>query len=555
MNDSRLCRLFRSLSIKRLAMLLAGALSAIAVPGIASAQTDPNAATCQAIQALNLDDLADDVSARVISATLVTVPATGLAAPGLPLNWSIDSSRIKQYCEVQAYAARQNTFLLRLPLKADWNEKLFFIACEGFCGTILPNRLNAGLAEGYASFGANGGHNTAGGFDGPWAYQDVGLQEDFAHRGNHAVTIAAKAIAAAYYGKAPRKAYMAGFSKGGQAGLIEAQRYPQDFDGIIVVAPVYKYTDTSVIKMAWTAQVNTDASGNPIVDAKAATLIHNGALAACDGNDGLVDGLINDPFHCNFDPAKLACSTGVTTNCLTPAQVAAARLLYTKPRNGYGPIYNTAFAIGSETEWAGWVYPIPGINLRIYQGIYYNYIRYLAFEKKPDPGFLSVDPLKFNFDTDPAKLDRARALYDADSSDLSAFKARGGKILMWHGLADSGIPPGAAEDYYNRVVQTMGGVTNVKGFMRLFFLPGVHHGGGGPGPDQFNSLDVIDNWIERGEDPFVLILGHKAGDTIDRTLPVYPYPLVTKYSGTGNPNDWRSFSAVDPATGAKVTSF
>ena len=539
-------------------VLLAAVLPAVIGPSSAYAQGDPNAAACAAIRGVSLDNLADDVSARVFAATLVTVPAAGLPAPGLPLNWSIDSSRIKQYCEVQGYAARQNAFLLRLPLPTDWNQKMFFTACDAFCGTLTPSRTNAGLVEGYASYVANGGHSTAGGFDGVWAYQDAGLQDDFAYRGNHAVTVAVKAIAQAYYGKPVSRAYMAGYSKGGQAGLIEAQRYPADFDGIIVIAPVYQYTNTSIIKMAWSVQSNTDATGSTIVDGAAATTIHNAALAACDGNDGLVDGWIADPFRCSFNPATLACTGGATNNCLTPAQVIAAHKLYAVPTNSTGAkVYNTGYAIGSETEWGGWVYPFitPAGPISIPKGIYYNFVRYLAFDTAPSPAFLSVDPTKFNFDTDPAKLRRPRLEYDSDDPNLAAFKARGGKILMWHGLADGGIPPGASVDYYDRVLRSMGGVTNTKDFLRLFFLPAVHHGGGGPGPDQFNSLDVISNWVEKGQDPFILILGHKAGDTIDRTYPVYPYPLVTRYNGSGNPADWQSFHAIDPGTGAKRTSF
>jgi Tannase and feruloyl esterase len=545
------------LSAKFFAWVLALVLPAMA-PVSAFAQPDPNAAACAAIQGVNLDNLADDVSARVFSATLVTVPAAGLAQPGLPLNWTIDSSRIKQYCEVQGYAARQNMFTLRLPLPADWNQKIFFTACEAFCGTVQSDRTNAGLVEGYASYDSNGGHSTAGGFDGVWAYQDVGLQDDFAYRGNHAVTVAVKAIAQAYYGKPVARAYMAGYSKGGQAGLIEAQRYPSDFDGIIVIAPVFQYTDTSIVKMAWSVQSNSDAGGGTIIDGAAATTIHNGALAACDGNDGLIDGLIADPFRCGFNPATLACVSGATASCLTPAQVTAAQKLYAVPTNSVGAkVYNTGYAIGSETEWGGWVYPLttPVGPISIAKGIYYNYVRYLAFDTPPLPSFLSVDPAKFNFDTDPAKLGRPRLEYDADKTDLSTFKAHGGKILMWHGLADGGIPPGASVDYYSRVLQAMGGVTNTKDFLRLFFLPGVHHGGGGPGPDRFNSLDVIANWVEKGQDPFILILGHKAGDTIDRTYPVYPYPVVTKYNGSGDPASWQSFHGVDPSSGAKVSSF
>lgn len=356
---------------------------------VGAQEANPGAA-CQALLALNLDDLPDGASARVASAALVTVGAEGLPAPAALLNWSFDSARGKQYCEVSGYVARQNQFVLRLPLPADWNRKFFFISCDGFCGRLQPARLNPGLVEGYASVNSDGGHSSAV-FDGIWGDHDPALQEDFAFRGNHSVTIAAKAITTAYYKQPIRRSYMAGFSKGGQATLMAAQRYPQDFDGLVIGAPVYQLTDTVTIRMAWTAKANTDGKGGVLIDANAAALLHKGALAACDANDGIADQLIYDPAHCAFKPSTLLCRTAAVSDCLTAAQVAAAEKIYARPTDSAGkPIYNTGQAIGSETSWAAWVYPNGRRDLNT--EVYYNFVRYLAFEGAPPSG-LSTEAL------------------------------------------------------------------------------------------------------------------------------------------------------------------
>jgi feruloyl esterase len=306
--------------------------------------------------------------------------------------------------------------------------------------------------------------------------------------------------------------------------------------------------------MAWTAQANTDGEGGVLIDAIAAAILHEGALAACDANDGIADGLIYDPARCDFKPSALLCGPGETSDCLTGTQVAAAEKLYAVPTDSSGtPIYNAPQPIGSETSWSAWVYPgRSGADLST--DLYYNFVRYLAFEGSP-PASLPTEALKFDFDRDPQTLARARALYDADDPDLRRFKARGGKVLLWHGLADGAVGPGASVDYYNRVTQAMGGVASTIDFFRLYLLPGVHHGGGGPGPDQFNSLDVLDAWVERDAAPFEIVVGHKSDDRIDRTLPLYPYPLVTQYSGSGDVDEARSYHAVDPNSGRTADPF
>lgn len=534
--------------------------------GVARAQGGDR---CAALAAMNFEAL-PEAPMKIISARLVTVEAGGLSQPPNPMTWPIDRNAVKTYCQVSGYAGRQSAFELRLPLPEQWNKKFFFFACAGFCGNVDGNGCNAGLAQGYASITSNGGHMSAPGFDGLWALDDVELQMDFAHRSSHAVTVAGKAITKAFYGAAPVHSYMAGCSKGGQATLMAALKYPADFDGIIPVAPVYDYTGRSVIEAAWVAQANSDGKGGYIVDAKAAQIAHDAFIQACDTMDGVKDGLVTDPVSCPWKPSDVACAAGKNPDeCLSPAQVKALEKIYSAPRNSKGErLFPVGNALGSETEWSRWVFRPPtggqqgsmeqvptrygesvagpdsrfppSANILVAQ----QYLRYLAFDKGRRP--VGDDPLKFNFDADPAQLKRARAIYDATSVDLRAFKARGGKVLMWQGWADAGSPAGSAIDYYLRTMAFLGGREKTEEFFRLFLLPGVHHCGGGPGPDQIDALSALDAWVDRGQAPKELLTVQGSGPDQGRVRPVYPYPVVPQYKGSGSAREASSFAPFDP---------
>jgi feruloyl esterase len=522
---------FLGYALAAMALLVAGLPS--------SAQAQSPEADCAALARLDLEAL-PDAPTRVISARLVTVGPEGLVQPPATMTHRIDRFAIKQYCEVKGYTGRQNQFELRLPLAADWNQKFFFLACAGFCGTVGGDGCNGGLAFGYASVTSNGGHVSAPGFDGLWAANDRQSQIEFAWRGNHAVTVAAKAITTKYYGRAIARSYMAGCSKGGQATLAAGQRFPQDFDGLIVVAPVYDYVGKSIIHGSWVAQANQDAGGGYIIDEAAAKLAHASIMDACDGLDGIKDGLVSDPQACDWKPATLLCR-GDRPNaaCLSARQVEALERLYAKPVDSRGKtVFPSGNVIGSETEWPRWVYGRPfSANYQVAQ----QFLRYLAFVDKPAP--ISDDPIKFSFDKDPAALVEARAIYDTTGVDLRAFKARGGKIILWHGLADAGIPATSSVDYYVRVLQFMGGRNNTHDFLRLFLLPGVHHCGGGYGPDQVDALGALDQWVEAGKAPDVLVTT-QSGSRV-RTRPVFPYPMVPVFSGSGSPDEATNYRAVD----------
>ena len=406
------------------------------------APTGSDAQRCTALANLALPDL-PDAPARILSARLVDVPA-GSGLEGGRCAAAISTS-LKQYCQVTGYVAPQNKFELRLPLPSDWNQKFFFSTCGGFCGGVNGAACNPSLARGYASVTTNGGHDGVQGFDGIWAANAPRLQEDFGWRSTHIVTIAAKAITTQYYGRPINRSYISGCSKGGQAVLKEAQQYPDDYDGFLPIAPVYDMGGR-VIAGAWFAQAVNDGRGGSVLNAAAADVVHKSVLARCGAQAGVDEGLVTDPVACDWKPELIACPSENSSgsDCLAPQQIAAVKRLLRATVNSKGQVvYAYPYLPGTETEWGGWNYGRGA-------GPATNYVlndQFLRFMADATPR-KNVDPLTFNFDRDPATLARARTIYDATSSDLRALKARGAKILMWHGLADGGIMASSSIGYF-----------------------------------------------------------------------------------------------------------
>ena len=517
-----------------------------------SAPPSPDAEKCAALTALNLE-AAPGGPAIITSAHLVEVPADGLQPPFFhPSGYASGSfaqvaGKIKQYCDVTGYVAPQNKFDLKLPLPGDWNQKFFFYACGGFCGTVVADACNLGLARGYASVTGNGGHDSVLGFDGVWAANAPELQEDFGWRSTHVVTLIAKTIGTHYYGKPIKYSYLVGNSKGGQAVLMEAQRFPEDFDGLMPSAPVYDYTGRNTYAAAWWAQAVNDGHGGSVLNDEAAQAVYKSVLQHCGAQAGVEEGLVTDPTSCTWQPEMIACPSGSNrSDCLNPKQVAAVRRLMMPVTNSKGEVlYAYPYIPGTETQWAGWNYfGGPG---RGYLPRFANmelpgqYVTYFVDEKIRG----NVHALNFDFDQDPATLARSRRIYDATSVDLRAFKARGGKVLMWHGWADGAIMATSSIGYYESVMKFMGGREQTEEFFRLFLVPGVHHGGGGPGFTEFDSMTAVENWVEKGQAPEKLIAGHLSNGVVERTRPVFPYPVLTRYSGKGDPKRADSFVPFD----------
>ena len=524
-----------------------------AAPLAASASVPSvDAQKCAALTWLNLEGTPGG-PAFVTSARLVQVPSGGLEPPffhpsGFGGAAAQGASKIKQYCDVTGYVAPQNKFELKLPLPGDWNQKFFFYACGGFCGSVIRDACNLGLARGYASATGNGGHDSALGFDGIWATNAPELQEDFGWRSNHVVTLITKAITTHYYGKPVKYSYMAGNSKGGQAVLLEAQRFPEDFDGLMPSAPVYDYTGRNTIAAAWFAQAVSDGHGGSVLNPEVAKVVHKSVLDHCGAQAGVEERLVTDPPSCEWNPEMVACGSGNSgSDCLNARQVAAVKRLMAPATNSKGEIlWAYPYIPGTETQWAGWNYfgaPSPAYPPRFANmDLPKQYLRYFVDEKMREKG----DALSFDFDRDPATLARARRIYDATSVDLRAFKTRPGKILMWHGWADGAIPASSSIGYYQAVTKFMGGRKQTEDFFRLFLIPGVHHGGGGPGLTEFDALTALENWLEKGQAPEKLIAQRSSNGVVERSRPVYPYPVLAHYSGNGDPKQAASFVSFDP---------
>jgi hypothetical protein len=512
----------------------------------------PSEQSCAALSSLDLQTLPGG-PAIITSAQVMDVPPEGLGHVGQS-GYSGTAARrpspIHRYCDVTGYVAPQNKFELKLPLSVDWNHRFYFNACGAFCGAVVRDLPNFGLERGYASATGNGGHDSLPGFDGIWAANAPELQQDFGWRSNHVVTVIAKVITMHYYGASITHSYMAGNSKGGQAVLMEAQRFPEDFDGLMPSAAVYDYTGRNTIGAAWFAQSFSDGHGGSLLNAEVAQTVHKSVLEQCAAQAGVEEGLVTDPTSCKWRPELIACRSGnADSDCLTPRQVTAIKRLMTPALNSKGEVlYAYPYVPGTETQWAGWNYfgkpggsslsPPRLANLDLPA----QHLGYLADATVRH----NVGALTFDFDRDPATLARSRRIYDAGSFDLRAFKARGGKILMWHGWADGAIMATSSIGYYEGVSKLMGGRQNTQDFFRLFLIPGVHHGGGGPGLSEFDALSALEGWVEKGQAPDKLIAG-RTDDSVIRTRPVYPYPILARYSGKGDPMRADSFIPVDPS--------
>jgi hypothetical protein len=522
----------------RVALLLVCVSFTTRAQAILDVPRGPDAAACAALARPDVQN-PGDAPTRVVSARLVDVPAPPARALRESAAAILADSPIRQYCQVNGYVAPQNKFELRLPLPKDWNQKFFFVPCAGFCGAVNGDACNAGLARGYATVTNNGGHDAGAVFDGIWAANAPQLQEDFAYRSTHVVTVASKAIVTHYYGKPIARSYISGCSKGGQAVLMEVQRYPQDFDGAIAGAPVYDWTGQMTMS-TWFSQANSDGRGGVLLDSAAMHTVHASILSLCGAQAGVDEGLVTDAASCAWRPERAACATGGATGCLTPQQVAAVTKILTKPTDAAGHVlYPAAFVPGAETDAGFWFYDPSGarsLENTAHFAVAQQFLSYMA-----QPTSTVVDPRRVDIARLPAMLARARRVYDATSPDLRAFKARGGRLLMWHGLSDGAVSATSSIVYHDRVTAAMGGRARTDDFFRLFLLPGVHHCGGGPGPDRIDTITALEQWVERGVVPDVLIAQRTRNGVVERSRPAYPYPALARYSGAGDPMRAESF--------------
>jgi hypothetical protein len=518
-------------------------------PGTSATSTATTVATSHLGGVIACSSLAQkDFSTVLSDATVKITSATVVAASG----------STPESCKIDGVISPQIKFEVQLPTK-QWNGNYFEGGCGGLCGMLsesadCQSAFITGDAIGYNDMGheSSMGNNS----DMSWALNET-QRQDFAYLANHYVAVLAKALIKTYYGRSVSYSYFSGCSDGGREALMEAQRYPTDFEGIIAGAPAMYFSFLNSFEHAWAAKADLDSSGKEILTSSALTVLHNAVMAACDKLDGAADGLIDDPFACTFDPTTIECTATKTTDCLTAQQAEAAKKIYEGPvdENGAHLYPGGGYAYGSELGWAG--------SGTMGQGIADSALGYLS-----QPGSTtksSTNALNLQYTSAEFKsLLKAAAQYDATNADLSAFRGHGGKLILWHGLADPSIPSLGTSAYYQALVKQMGGLSATRQFARMFLFPGVYHCGQGYGPAHFDLVTAITNWVEHGTAPSKIIATRYSSDdaqssaggppgggnsnqttgTVVRTLPIYPYPEVPKYSGSGSVNDASNYVAV-----------
>jgi feruloyl esterase len=443
-----------------------------------------------------------------------------------------------EFCRVMGQVMPEVRFEVALP--AQWNKRLLMIGNGGYAGENLeaPGRIttrNEALTAGFVFTQTNTGHDAEQEPLGSFAVNSQKLL-DYAFRAVHVTAETAKKIAAAYYGAGPSRSYFQGCSTGGRQALISAQRFPQDFDGIVAGAPVLDFTGTILSFTNWVR--NLPATSLPQAKMK---LLADRIYAHCDAKDGLQDGLIEDPRECGFRPAEhlLKCAGTEAGDCFTEAQIRSLEAVYNDLQIGGKRVF-PGMPVGAEVAgangrsgWDPWL--LREGQPPIGQLFSETFFRYLAFPKK-DP---SLQLTQVDFERDEPRLGWIRKVLDATDTDLTGFRDRGGKLLMWFGWADPALNPLMGVSYYEGVRQKMGARTG--DFFRLYMMPGVFHCAGGVGPDTFPRLAALIDWVEQGRVPETLVAARRAGDKVVRTRPLCPYPQVAKYSGTGSVDDAANF--------------
>jgi feruloyl esterase len=481
-------------------------------------------ATCASLANLALEN------GKITSAEIV--PAGQFPAPGSerPAGAARLYSSLPEFCRVSATLTPSSDSDIKVEIwlpTSHWNGKFQAVGNGGWAGTISYSAMAAAVSDGYASASTDTGHSSQG------AAFVLGHTEkliDFSWRSEHDMTVKAKAVIDAFYGSGPKESYWNGCSTGGRQALKEAQKFPDDYDGIIAGDPANRTTLS-----LWIAFAVLKDPASYIPPAKY-PIIHRAAVAACDALDGLKDGLISDPTKCTFDPAVLLCKDGDAPDCLTAPQVAAAKEFYSPPLNSRtGQALSARLTPGTELGWGGNAAgPDPNANIL-------DHYRYVVYK---DPKW---DWKTFNFDSDVVRSELPENnVMNATDPNLQSFFAHGGKLLLYQGWSDPRVPALQTIDYYESVVKAVGGSAKASNSIRLFIAPGMDHCSGGDGPNVFDKIDALDEWVSQGKAPDELIASHLTAGKVDRTRPLCPFPQVAKYKGTGSIDEAANFVCAAP---------
>lgn len=521
--------------------------------------TDP----CGALAELAIDQT-EIVSAKTQAAGAPISGAT-LSVPGMAAGSEI--SGLPGFCRVvgRIHAEPGSDIGFEVWMPGDgWTGRMIGIGVGGFAGTISYRELSLVIRTGQVGMTTDTGHKGSY-LDGDWAKDHPERVRDYGWRAFHLTTLAAKRLVAAYYGHAPKHSYFVGCSGGGRQGLIEASRFPKDYDGILAGAPAANFTDIAMSQI-WIMQAQL-APGAQIRPDQT-HFLQNEVLKQCDALDGRVDGIVEDPRQCKLDTSRLACATSSSPQCFTPPQITALNRIYAGPRNASGQLVGPAYLpsgseVGDERYRLGWDSFIFGTAERPPTNGIFPHNLLQNFVAEP-----FADVQNFDFATDPARLKAALASDIDASPDLHRYFAHGGKLLLWHGWADGVVPPSATLTYYHAVLHSSRRASTSS---RLFMVAGVQHCGGGPGPGMFgqdgappsgetpdqNMVAALQAWVETGRDPDSIVGqktslaamtgGAPAGTEMQQLLCAYPARAVPRAGA--NPGQAASYVCVLPNKG------
>ncbi len=502
------------------------------------------AADCSSLKSLHLENTTITLAEPVTSGTLAISESRTLT--GLP-----------PFCRVTGILRPTSDSAIRFEIwlpSNNWNGRLLGAGNGGFAGSIGYDELVAYLKRNFAVAGSDAGHQ-ANATDATWAYGHPEKVKDFGWRAVHLTRLRAGEVISAYYDKHENKAYFDSCSDGGREALMEAQRFPTDYDGILAGAPANAWSTMvgAGVKAIQTRQSDPHAYCSDLK----LPAIQKASLAACDALDGVKDGILNDPSKCHFDPQVLLCKGEETLDCLTQPQINTLQSIYAGEENPSGKTAFPGFTPGDELGWREWVIgqdPTGASGLRYVE----NYFRYMVTgDPKWNP--LTADPEQ------ALRQSREKESADLDSTDpdLSKFASRGGKLILYHGWNDQAISPWNTINYYKSVQQKMG-ASNTDSFLRLYMAPGVEHCAGGPGPSffgqfglptaatpQYGLFDSLVNWVEKGSPEENITAtkygpGENGAPKVVTTRPLCAYPKITKYSGSGDPDEAANFTCSAP---------
>jgi len=499
------------------------------------------AATCESLTSLSLPETTITL-AQTVAAGALTLP-TPFPSAGARGGISFVSVKdLPEFCRVTAVSKPSKDSEIKFEVwmpTSKWNGKFMGVGNGAMGGSISYGNMSAPISLMYATASTDTGHEGTG-QDGSYALGHREKVIDFGYRAVHETTVEAKLIVASYYGRAAKFSYWYGCSTGGRQALTEAQRFPADYDGIVAGAPAIFLTHMQAASV-WKAQAIRKNPGGLVPPSKLLQ-IHNAVLAACDARDGVKDGVLEDPRLCDFDPKVLECKGEDRPDCLTATQVAVVRAFYSPTMNPRTrELIFPGMVPGSELGWSSDVGRMFADPSDITKTLATAYLRFAVFQ---NPNW---DYMTFDFDSDMALADRIDdGVTKATDPNLREFFRRGGKLLQYHGWTDPSISPLNSINYYDSVADFMGGPANARGSYRLFMVPGMDHCGGGDGPNTFDSLRAIEEWVEAGKAPDQIIASRIRERKTERTRPLCPYPQVAKYKGTGNTDDAANFSCSAP---------